>query len=61
MNPKVAFLINNATNTPLNFYDALAVTITGQAQNLNLNKEKNYKLVNQYLEKYPYRIMLRML
>ena len=54
MNPKVALLINNATNQPLDFYDASAVTITGQAQNLNLNKKKNHKLISQYLEKYPY-------
>lgn len=51
-NPSVALLIDDRTNEVADFRNAMAVTATGTAQEINANRNK--RLLRLYLEKHPY-------
>ena len=52
-NPKVSLLVDNRSNQEDDFHDAMAVTVMGQAEEINLDASQN-KLTSLYLRKHPY-------
>jgi general stress protein 26 len=49
---RVALLVNNSVNQPVDFHEAVAATILGNAR--LLAEDKRAALVDIYLEKHPY-------
>ena len=52
-NPMVSLLIDNRSNNEKDFHDAMAVTVMGQAEEINLEASQN-ELASLYLRKHPY-------
>jgi nitroimidazol reductase NimA-like FMN-containing flavoprotein (pyridoxamine 5'-phosphate oxidase superfamily) len=51
INPKISMLIDNRSNQPSDFSDAIAVSVFGHAEEVKDDKER---LLDLYLEKHPY-------
>jgi nitroimidazol reductase NimA-like FMN-containing flavoprotein (pyridoxamine 5'-phosphate oxidase superfamily) len=51
-NRKVSMLVDNRTNRVTDFYKGMAVTVVGQAQELEADKRTRY--LKRYLKKHPY-------
>ena len=50
--PRVALLVNNSTNQPVDFHEAVAATVLGNAR--LLDDENRTRFLDIYLEKHPY-------
>lgn len=51
-NPRVAMLIDNRSNRFRDFREAMAASVTGEAQ--EIDKEQHKDIVEAYLEKHPH-------
>jgi len=50
--PRVALLVNNSTNQPVDFHEAVAATVLGNAR--LLDDESRARFLDVYLAKHPY-------